>query len=609
MLFNNRMRPAFATAGVAKNHSVQRTERNEALSFSTNTEADDFGAFTSDQTRERAPKRERPASAGKKPAKKGSSRTLIIAIVAVVAVVLLCVVIGALILNSSKDIVYTNNTYLAYVEDNGNYRVAVNGKTLDDVFYGTTRVIPSLDRSFAYVECNATGGYQLYLLEGKKLTPLTTENSAVTEVIAYAQCAPGVLFYENGRVCLYNDVLGTRKVDNNAEAANFLISDDATRVVYTRPSPIGEGLRVYLFDGSSAPIEGLKNCIPVQLSADGKYLYAYGDTESQPRKLYCITTEDGKKSPVCEANFGGITAMNVAGDEIIYYTLSDTKITASVYSYKQKLSFEIAKDKGIFSPVGNGEIARYATFADCYFESSPLLGDVSEDGTQVLRYTYHINKKFDESKSIIKATGKFSPDGKYFYYLHPTTKFLYQVDLSDLTKDHVKIYTDDSVIDFAITQKGNLYILDSSQLLVFRKPTSLRNERISMEATAISMHQYANQIYFTELEDVNIYVSKEGSAPEIAKFGESQLEALPEFNTGDIKRTYAYFYTDIGCSLYYSANGKTFKKASNECANVVTEDGLTWIPELEIPSVNTGNNNTNTGTGTTPETNNNNLAG
>ena len=570
MLYNNRMRPAFATVGAEKSPATASKNRNDALMFDANSAADDFGAFTSDQTRERAPRRERPAPQRKQ--KKSNKRLWIIAIAAVAAAVLLCVLIGTAIFNSSKDIHYTDNTYLAYVEDNGNYRVAVNGKVLDESFDGETRVIPSLDRSFAYVECNGADGYLIYLLEGKKLTPITTEESAVTEVLGYAESKPGVIYREEGNVYIYNEEIdGEDLIEKNAAAADFILSGDASTVVYTRPNEdetIQDGGRLYLYrDGSSAPI-GVKNCTPTEISNNGNYVYAYGYTAAGARKLYCITTNDGEKYPVCEADFGGITAINVTGDEILYYTQSaDAKINAYIYSFLKNENIEIAKGKGIFFPAAvDPTVARYSTFANCYLQSINLGSGLLDEEGATTGYTYHLNKKF-EVRAIASALGKFSPDGKYFYYVNSKNS-LYQVKLDEENEAPKKIYED--TIDFAVTEKGNVYMLDEQNFLYFYNASTGKKKSINKNAIEISMHQYANKLYFITEDETNVYMTEEGSAKEAVTFDGVQLSALPEFNTNYSKKTFSYFYDEnAGYSLFYTANGKTFKLLTSDCDDIV----------------------------------------
>ncbi len=583
MLFNNRMRPAFATANAGTDNYAPRKNRNDAMMFDANSAADDFGAFTSDQTRERAPKRERPAP--QKNSKKGFNRMWIIAIVAVVAVVLLCVLVGAAILNTSKDVLYTDNTYLAYVEDNGNYRVAVNGTVLEEVFDGETRVIPSLDRSFAYVECNGTDGYLIYVLEGKKLTAITTEDSAVTEVLGYAESKPGVLYREDGKVKIYNDAIGEDTVEKN-EADNFIISGDASTVIYTRPlEDSATEDRIYMYrDSISAPI-GVKNCKPIKVSDDGKYIYGEGSPDGVISKLYCITTEDAEKQPVCDADFGGISAINVTGDEIIYYkeaiSAEDNTIgySAYIYSAKKGESYEIAKGKGIFFPATvDSEVARLGTFADCYLQSISLSDSLLGEENAIVGATYYVNKKF-ESQQIANALGKFSPDEKYFYYIGKNNG-LYRKDLTNLDESPEPVYTSDEVDDFAVTQKGNVYFLADNSL-IFYKASTAKKTPISRSATDISMHQYGNKLYFVNEDETNVYVTEEGSKKELVKFDNVQLTALPEFNTTHAKKTFSYFYDEnAGCSLFYTANGKSFKLLTTECDAIETNDLPAWISDL-----------------------------
>lgn len=578
MLNNNRMRPAFATAGTSAEHHAPRNNRIDSMTLYANTEADDFGAFTSDQTREKGAKRERPTQQ-KKSFGKGFNMMWVIAIAAVAAVVLLCVLVGAIILNASGDIENTDNTYLVYIEDNGNYRVAVNGTVLEESFDGETRVIPSLDSSFAYVECNAADGYLIYLLEGKKLTAITTDDSAVTEVLGYAEIKPGILYREEGNVYIYSESMGEDLIEKNAEADNFLISGDAETVIYTRPlEDSATDDRIYLYrDGSSSPI-GVKNCTPVMISEDGEYIYAYGYTSTLAKKLYCITSEDGEKYPVCDSDFGGITAMNVAGDEIIYYTSSDTKLNSYIYSAKKDESYEIAKGKGIFYPATvDPDIVRYETFADCYLQSNSIDLNLLDEAEATVGYTYYINKKF-EAQSIASALGQFSPDGQYFYYVN-SKNTLYRVDLTDLDEAPTKVYED--IVEFAVTQKGNVYMLDNQNFLFFYKTSTNKKTSISKIATDISMHQYANKLYFVTEDETNVYVTEEGSSKELVKMDGVQLTALPEFNTGSSKKTFSYFYDEnAGYSLFYTGNGKSFKLLTSDCDTIATESSMDWISDL-----------------------------
>lgn len=580
MFLNNRMRPAFATVGACNDAPSRCKNRKDALMLDANSAADDFGAFTNDQTRERAPRRERPAMPPRKQ-KKSFNKLWILVIVAVVAVVLLSILVVSIIRNSSKDIHYTDNTYLAYLEGNGTYRVAVNGSLLEQTFEGETRIIPSLDRSFAYIECNSADGYLIYLVKGKKLTAITTEDYEISEILGYAENEPGVLYREEGNVYIYNEELGEDLIDKNVDAANFIISGDASTVIYTRPLEDSAGeYRIYMYrDGSSAPI-GVKNCTPIKISEDGEYVYGEGSPDGIISKLFCITTKDGEKYPVCDANFGGITAMNATGTEIIYYTISeDAKVTASIYSAKKNENFEIAKSKGAFFPATvDPDVARYGTFADCYLQSVSLSSMLTDSENTTSGYTYYVNKKF-ETQQIANALGQFSPDEKYFYYVN-TKNSLYQVDLSDLDNAPKKIYEDTA--DFAITQKGNIYMLGDEGLLYFYKASTGKKTPISKFAEAISMHHYGNKLYFVnEGEEGKVYVTEEGSAKELVKFDKNEVSTLPEFNNTYSKKSFAYFYDEAsGYSLFYTANGKSFKLLTTDCEAIETDEMPAWLSDL-----------------------------
>ena len=582
MFFNNRMRPAFATAGACNNTPVRCKNHKDALMLDANSAADDFGNFSNAQTHEKAPRRERPAMPQKQPKKKQPFNKLwILAIVAVVAVVLIGILVVSAIRNSAKDIQYTDNTYLAYLEETGTYRVAVNGKVLEQTFEGETRVIPSLDRSFAYIECNSADGYLIYLVKGKKVTAITTEDYEISEVLGYAENEPGVLYREEGNVYIYNEELGEDLIDKNVDAANFIISGDASTVIYTRPLEDSAGeYRIYMYrDGSSAPI-GVKNCKPLKVSKNGEYVYGEGSPDGIISKLFCITTKDGERYPVCDTNFGAITAMNAAGNEIIYYSLSeDAKITAYIYSANKNENFEIAKGKGAFFPATvDPDVARCGTFADCYLQSISLSGMLTDGENTTSGYTYYVNKKF-ETQQIANALGQFSPDEKYFYYVNSKNS-LYQVDLNDLDKAPKKIYEDTA--DFAITQKGNIYMLGDEGLLYFYKASTGKKTPISKFAEDISMHHYGNKLYFVnEGEEGKVYVTEEGSAKELAKFDKVELPTLPEFNSTYSKKSFAYFYDEAaGCSLFYTANGKSFKLVTSDCEAIETNDVPAWLSDL-----------------------------
>ena len=575
MLFkNNNLRPAFATAGYQK-HRAERRSDNDSFAFSNDAYSDtsNFGGFNEENTRDRAPRQRAPQQRGGQAPRRQSPSIpnwVWIVLAAVVVVVLLFVLIISVALNSSSNIEMTDNTYIAFTEDGQTFHIATNGTELDDVFESEPTIVPSLDRSFAYVQCEGENGLNLYLLRDKKLEEITMEGSDITRVVAYAQLAPGIIYEEDGKYYVYTEEMGEDLIVKTEGADNFLISDDASTVIYTLPvEDSADEYKLYSFRNGTSDTIGVKNCKPIMLSADGEYIYAKALSSTLSEKLYCITLKDGEKYPVGEGNFGGITAINVDGDEIMYYAVNDTRFTTYIYNAKKDTSYEIAKNYGVFVPAEfERNVVRYDSFKNIYVESSTL-ADMLDTDDATSGYTYYINKKY-EAESIAKATGKFSPDGKYFYYIN-SRNTLYQVDLSSRDESDKKIFEDTE--KFEITQKGNIYMLisDSSDsgLLYFYKVSTGSKKSINKVTTEISMHNYSNKLYYTTEED-QVFVTEEGSKGEAVKFDSIQLINLPYFSDPTSKKTFAYYYDEetMLWSIFYTSNGKSFDLITSECESV-----------------------------------------
>ena len=199
MFLKNSMRPAFAVAsGNAQMHS--RRANNDAFTFDTAaSETDDFGSFNSSASsnNNRAGTNKGKSSGGFKPS------AIVIAIAAVVAVVLLMVLIVAIASGSSKDMKYANNTFVAFCDEDGIYRVAANGNVVGE-YENEIELIPADDRSFAYVIENSDDGYRITITDGKDVTEITP--SPVTKVLATAGLTPGVVWLDadNG-IYLYTE--------------------------------------------------------------------------------------------------------------------------------------------------------------------------------------------------------------------------------------------------------------------------------------------------------------------------------------------------------------------------------------------------------------------
>lgn len=574
LLKNNNLRPAFATTG-SKTPTANRRSVNDAITFNTDAYSDtsNFGGFNEENTRDRAPRKKAPSQKGGQAKKKNNASIpywVWIVIAAAVVVVLLFGLIISVALNSSKNIEMTDNTYIAYTEDGQTYHIATNGTVLDDVFESEPKITASLDRSFAYVECEGEEGIMLYLLRDKKLEEITMEGSSITSVVAYAQLKPGIIYEEEGKYYVYTEDMGEDLIVKTEGADNFLISDDASTIVYTLPiEDSADEYKLYSFRNGTSDAIGVKNCKPIMLSADGEYIYAKALSSTLSEKLYCITLKDGEKYPVGDGNFGEITAINVDGDEIMYYSINDTRFTTYIYNAKKDTSYEIAKNYGVFAPAEfEPNVVRYGTFKNIYVEGYSI-GDLTDSDEAITGYTYFINKKY-EAESIAKATGKFSPDGKYFYYIN-SRNTLYQVDLSNRDETDKKIFEDTE--KFEITQKGNIYMLisDSSEsgLLYYYKPSTGSKKAINKVTTEISMHQYSNKLYYTTEED-QVFVTEEGSKGESVKFDSVQLINLPYFSDPASKKTFAYYYDEetMLWSIFYTSNGKSFDLITAECESV-----------------------------------------
>lgn len=565
MFLNNHMRPVLSGVGTQPNPMLHGNSKRDAFAFSGASETEDFNAFQNagqDGSFQRQPSRRPNSSRG------GWNKKLIILIaVAAVAVILLAAIV-ALAVTRDKSITYEDNAYIAFADEEGNYRVAVNGTILDFEFEGDVEVIPSADYSFAYVTDQTTDGVNLYVLEGKELTLVTL--SPVQEILSYASLKPGAIYRDDrGRHYLYSEKVGDVSIGKNV--INCLLSGDASTIVYTKTdnkNPAETDLVLFHDDNTEETIGS--NCLPVALSNYGDYLYVSSvNTEDGASSLYFYETknQDGIMTEVPSSDgFTSVTAINRKGTEIIFTTTNaELKVSSSLFRLKKEETTYLAGALLGIQAV-DPDISIYDSFADTYF--SGML--VSDKGTAYP--TYHLNKKFECIK-IANYSGKFSNDGKYFYFINNEGQ-LREMDLNDENRAQSKVF--DGVVDFAITEKGNIYALNDENTLRFYQRSANKRPRISDEATKISMYNFANTVYFTEQgdENVNVFASEEGSAKEICKFGSTQINNIPYFTNPNSKKTYAVYYdndTDT-LALYYTTNGKRFKLVTQDCGSVAGMD-------------------------------------
>ena len=145
------------------------------------------------------------------------------------------------------------------------------------------------------------------------------------------------------------------------------------------------------------------------------------------------------------------------------------------------------------------------------------------------------------------------------------------MDLKSSTRETVPAYNG-TVLDYAVTEKGNIYLLDDDKNLVFRKTSTGRPDRPSSFATAMSFYHGSNKVYFSEEESEVIYISEEGSDKDIAKFGSSELTGVPYFSELSGKKCYAVVYDESKetYSVYYTSNGNRFSyiKDVSDCDEI-----------------------------------------
>ncbi len=580
MFLKSNMRPAMAGVG---GPDIKQSRKLTSMMFSNGAaESADFGAF-GDEPERPAPSQNR-GGRNKKGGFKLDKKTLIIAAIAAVAVVVVAAVLGVALFSGDGNIRYENNAYMAYVDSQDNYRIVSNGELLEETFEGNLKLIPAADNSFAYVIHEGEDN-SIYILKGKELT-LVSDN--VEKYITSAGLKPGVVFSEisnSGKtnyVHYYNGYTASI-VKGGDSPEDFIISDDGSIVVYTISGKDAADRVPYIFDEvpEKAPIA--KNSIPVAISRNGKYVYSTyqnkdGETVLAVTDLKSEETYDVPNS----VGFYGVLEMNVKGDEVIFCTKGINTETAeefaTSYLYRHNASDDecIVKlgDNFITSVKIDPEIAIYKSFADKYFETTAAF-----DSDAKLK-TYYLSKKY-EMKTISDFKGMFDPDGDYFYCLDDGD--LLQFDLSDMDSRKGKTIESD-VLDFTVTKKGNLYYLDEDYL-TYGKVISAKKPRPSRisDVTAFSYHRGSNKIYYSIIENPVVYMSEESNDQDVAKFGSTELSALPYFSSQTDGKCYAVVQDENSgkYTVYYSSNGNSFKAINdiNDCASIAF--GITIPEDLE----------------------------
>ena len=560
------------TAGAPTPESRQ-AEKLSAMTFSTvGDTASDFGSFDSvpEKKHSAAPKRSKGPSAFF-----NKTKIIIAAAVAVVVLVTVGVIIAACSgIFGSGDIKYENNAYMTYVGKDDKHHVVSNGEVINHEFQGEVELIPAADNSFAYVFDNGDEGLYMYILEGKKLTSVL--DTPVEEMLTTATLKPGIIFTESGSTGLkymfYTPDKGVQEISKETKKPdNFLVSADAKTVVYTIEGEDASDRIPYVYENGIYDKLVSRNCIPVAISSYGDYVYVTSKGNGGVTKLHVIDRVKEEVNTIAE-KFLYVLEMNVKGDEIIFCTgdgpdsFSDIfdgdifEVKSYIYRHGKK-SDNVIELGANFITTAEGatpDVAIHKTFADKYLETDVYESDAEE-------FTYHLTTKY-AIETIHSHKGQFSPNGKFFYYLNDYGD-LYKLDLKDKARSTSLIC--ESVKVFAVTEKSNVYYLDSDNYLAFYKESTKSKPRISSEANQVSFYSCSNKLYFAENESEVIYVTEEGNEKDIAKFGSSELKGVPYFSSQVTKKGYAVVYNESteSYSIYYTSNGNRFKllKGITDC--------------------------------------------
>ncbi len=578
MLFKNNMRPAYATAsdgGFSQNKSSKKENRFAVFS---EEDSGDFGSFNESQSHQTKARTSTPRQTKVKSSKSSSFslaalpwKPILIGAAAVVALILLIVLAVAVISAPQKQIKMEDNAFFVYSDSDGKYHVVSNGKTIKHDFVGEVTLVPAEDNSFAYVREKLTGdagtGERVYILEGTKLKDIEVK---ADQIVAFAEFEPGIIYKKNSRFYHYHSG-GNPPISNDPSADNFMISSDGSIVVFTIESKREPGTtELRYFKNGGAETIGPKNFIPVSVSKNGKYVYGINEANST---LYYIEVkkdkDKNKTSAITTASHGAfnqITGMNVDGDEIVFYTDTEKGIVSYLYRTGDDGPTPIAE--GLFTPINaDKQIACPDTFVNSYFICEKDLVDESGATTNAT-LTYFYDK--DGARKLAEATGQFSPDCKYFYYVDEYGDLvrvpLDSKDFEDSTEEVLA-----NVTDFAVVAKGDVYVMINDVnvgILFYWDASTKRTPNITYDAKLGSMELCGNSVYFTEEIDgeTKIYVSTEGSAKVEASFKSAALTSTPKMVMGAGEKGYAYFTDENNNTmLFYTSNGEKFSLVANSC--------------------------------------------
>ena len=590
MLLKNDARPSFAYATAHSGKSARSQAKNDIMTRAS-ADGDDFGNFASSasakETRQ-APKKPK----AKKPSKQFGGNffknknymPFILAGVAIVAVIIIIAIIAAVFNAPSSSSTIGDTAYFSYIDANNEYHVVVNGDELKQTFKNEIELIPAADNSFAYIledveeDVNGASGIRMHILKGKKLK---SSVGLADSCVAFADTKPGIIYkYKTTFSRFTGD--SDDPITRESTAKNFIISADAKTVVYTAASRQDENTNILKYFKGSGSEDMQANFTPLAISPNGRYIYGLADLTGS---FYYIDAKAKEIKPKRITNntygtFGEITEMNADGNEIIFYTQTSKGIVSFFYKIKDKGPTTLAQ--GIFrSAKANPTELTPSTFMGSYFTVQNASISYDDDGEIEIDEegslsTYCLKK--DGAVKVADAIGKFSPDGKYFYYIDKNSQ-LVRTPLS--TNDYEKNIEQvcGYITEFALTQTGDVYMFYSAgdddkepAFLYYWDSATGKRTIISNIADRDSMRICANTLYFSETLESNgeqsttVYISTDGSEKSVAEFKSVNLTKAPTVQMTVGKNGYAHITDENGTTmLFYTSNGKKFDLVSDAC--------------------------------------------
>ena len=590
MLLKNDRKPAFAYASY-QSIGAEKSLADKDFITRMSSDGDDFGNFTSGapaSNTKQHHKKQAPKGPSKSPS--GGKKNYMpfvfagIIVVALIAVIALIVAIFNAPKSNSK---IDDTVYFSYIDDNNEYHVVVNGDEIKKTFENEIELIPAADNSFAYIlekvesDVNGKSGIRMHILNGKKLK---SSVGLADSCVAFAGLKPGIIYKYKTTFSRYTGD-SDDPITRESSAANFIISDNAKTVVYTAASRQDEDTSILKYFQGSGSEDMQVNFTPLAISANGRYIYGtnnlnggfyWMDAKAKEPKPKRITNES-------YGSFGEITEMNADGDEIIFYTNTNKGVVSFFYKVKDKSPTTLAQ--GIFR-LADSNVAELApsTFVGSYFTSQNTTISYDDDGEIELdedgSFATYCFKK-DKAVKVADTVGKFSPDGKYFYYIDANSQLVRTpLAVSDYEK-HIEQVCG-YITEFALTQKGDVYMFYSAgdpdddkepAFLYYWDASTGKRMVISHIADLNSMRICANTLYFSETTEgmdgdkaTIVYTTTDGSEKTPAEFKSVTLAKAPTVEMGVGKYGYAYVTDDNDTTmLFFTSNGKKFELVCDSC--------------------------------------------